>query len=68
MNVIGFFRNVFDTIPQLIAYISTPLGELLSVDIPFINELSIIQLLGVSLVGFLGVMLSIHVIRLFIGG
>lgn len=69
MQVIGFFGNLFGQIGALWEFISKPLGELNS-DIviePFAS-ISILNLLSVSLVATLGVLLAIHLVRLFIGG
>lgn len=69
MVVIGFFQNVFNSLGGLLDFVSKPLGELNS-DItiePFASS-SIMSLLGVGLVGTLGVLLVVHLIRLFIGG
>lgn len=68
MQVIGFFQNVFNVIPELMRFVTTPLGELLNIEIDFIKDFSILQLFGVSLVGFLTTLLVIHLVRLFIGG
>lgn len=68
MQVIGFFQNVFNVIPELMRFVTTPLGELLNLEIDFIKDFSILQLFGVSLVGFLTTLLVIHLVRLFIGG
>lgn len=69
MDVINFFSNLFEQFGNLWRYVSTPLSQLNS-DItlePFASA-SIMNLLSVSLVGVLGVLLAVHIIRLFVGG
>lgn len=68
-QVIGFFRSTLENITGLINFVMLPLGELNS-DINFepFASMSIMQLLGSSLVATLGVLLVIHLVRLFIGG
>lgn len=70
MPVIGFFQGLFSSMSGLIYFINTPLGEQFEQlkSIPVIGEASIVSLLGVGLVATLGVLLVIHLVRLFIGG
>jgi len=69
MVVIGFFQNLFNSFGGLLDFITKPLGELNSnISIEPFASMSIINLLGVSLVGTLGVLLAVHLVRLFIGG
>lgn len=69
MVVIGFFQNVINSLGGLLDFISKPLGELNSnINFEPFASASIMGLLGAGLVGTLGVLLVIHLIRLFIGG
>lgn len=70
MVVIGFFRGLFGSLTGLIEFVTVPLGEQFPelANIEIIGGTSIISLLGVGLVATLGVLLVIHLIRLFIGG
>ena len=69
MVVIGFFQNVLNSLGGLLDFISKPLGELnTNINFEPFASTSIMNLLGVGLVGTLGVLLVIHLIRLFIGG
>lgn len=69
MPVIGFFRGLFSSLSGLINFVVTPLGEQFEgVTMEPFASASIMNLLGVGLVGTLGVLLVIHLIRLFIGG
>lgn len=66
---IGFFRNLFDNFTGLYSFVTTPLKDVVGVtNIPIIGDLSILGLLGIGVVGFLGGVLAFHLIRLFIGG
>lgn len=69
MAIIGFFRDLTTSFGSLIGFVSTPLGQLSSIELvePF-NSMSIFSLLGVSLVATLTTLLAIHLIRLFVGG
>jgi len=69
MLVIGFFRDLLTSIGGLVDFISQPLGtqfEAITIE-PF-KSMSILGLMGIGLVGTLGVLLTIHLVRLFIGG
>lgn len=68
--IIGFFKNFFDNFSSLYTFVTTPLKELVGGldNIPVIGDASIMGLLGVGLIGFLGGVLVFHLIRLFIGG
>lgn len=69
MEVIGFFANLFSQFGGLWHYVTTPLGQI-NTDItlePFAS-ISIMSLMSVSLVAVLGVLLAIHIVRLFVGG
>ena len=69
MQVIGFFGNLLEQIGSLWEFVSKPLGELNSnITLEPFASTSIMSLLSVSLLGTLGVLLTIHLIRLFIGG
>lgn len=69
MVVIGFFQNVINSLGGLMEFISKPLGELNNnINFEPFASMSIMGLLGAGLVGTLGVLLVIHLIRLFIGG
>lgn len=68
MVVIGFFQNVINAFNDLIMFVSKPLGEQFDIDVEPFASASIINLLGISLVATLGVLLTIHLVRLFIGG
>lgn len=69
MQVIGFFGNLLQQIGALWEFVSQPLGKLnenITLE-PFASA-SIMSLFSVSLIGTLGVLLTIHLIRLFVGG
>ena len=69
MQVIGFFGNLLEQFGALWEFVSKPLGELnKNITIEPFASASIMSLLSVSLLGTLGVLLTIHLIRLFIGG
>lgn len=70
MVVIGFFQDLFSSLSGLVTFVTKPLGEQFPEvsNIAIIGDSSIISLLGVGLVATLGVLLVIHLIRLFIGG
>lgn len=68
MVVIGFFQSLFSQLSGLINFVTMPLGEQFGIDVEPFASASIINLLGVSLVATLGVLLTIHLVRLFIGG
>lgn len=70
MVVIGFFQGLMSSLGGLVRFITVPLGEQFEEisSIPVIGESSILSLLGVGLVGTLGVLLVVHLVRLFIGG
>lgn len=69
MVVVGFFRDLFGSFAQLVNFVVTPLGELFDgINVEPFASASIISLLGAGLVGTLGVLLTIHLVRLFIGG
>lgn len=69
MVVIGFFQNLFSTFGGLIDFITKPLGELNeAITFEPFKSMSIMSLLGSGLVVTLGVLLTVHLIRLFIGG
>lgn len=69
LPIIGFFKTFFDSFTLLYNFVSTPLKNIVSgIPIPWIGELTIMQLLAGSLVTFLGALLLVHFIRLFVGG
>lgn len=69
MVVIGFFQNLLSNLGSLVDFITKPLGEInSSITLEPFASLSIMTLLGSSLVLTLGVLLGIHLIRLFVGG
>lgn len=70
MWFIGFFRNVINSLNGLFSFITQPLGEQFPElqQFSILGNASILNLLSISLVAFLGVLLVFHVIRLFIGG
>ena len=69
MLVIGFFRDLLTSIGGLVDFISQPLGtQIDTITIEPFKSMSILGLMGVGLVGTLGVLLTIHLVRLFIGG
>lgn len=69
MPVIGFFRGLFSSLAGLVNFVVTPLGQQFEqITIEPFASMSVMSLLGVGLVGTLGVLLTIHLIRLFIGG
>ena len=69
MPVIGFFKGLFSSLSGLVNFVVTPLGQQFEgITIEPFASASIMDLLGVGLVGTLGVLLVIHLVRLFIGG
>lgn len=68
MQVIGFFQGLFSQLSGLINFVTIPLGEQFAVEVEPFASMSIINLLGAGLVATLGVLLTIHLVRLFIGG
>ena len=69
MVVIGFFQNLIENLGSLVDFITKPLGEINeAITFEPFASFSIMALLGSSLVLTLGVLLAIHLIRLFVGG
>lgn len=68
MPVIGFFRDFFSSITGVVNFVMTPLGEQFDITFEPFKSMSIMGLLGAGLVATLGVLLTIHLVRLFIGG
>lgn len=69
MVVIGFFRDLLNSFSGLFNMVTTPLGEQFpEITVEPFKSSTMIGLLGVGIVATLGVLLVIHLIRLFIGG
>lgn len=69
MVVIGFFQNLISNLGSLVDFVTKPLSELNpSITMEPFASLSIMALLGSSLVATLGILLAFHLIRLFVGG
>lgn len=70
LPIIGFFKQFFDNFLYLYKFVTTPIKEMVSgLDaVPIIGDMSIMALLGVGLFAFLGSLLVVHFIRLFVGG
>lgn len=66
---LSFFEGVIKSLGDLNTFITVPLGvQFTDITMEPFKSMSIIGLLGVGLVGTLGVLLAIHLVRLFVGG
>lgn len=70
LPVIGFFKTFFDNFALLFKFVTTPIKDMVTglEAVPIIGDMSIMGLLGVGLFTFLGALLVVHFIRLFVGG